>query len=139
MRQDMPGMHIIFLIHQSFHILRIERLVLRHTTRRLLIELLIPQFPVRAVLHQQHTGHDVIPRGILHVDSEIIAVHFDDHVDVHLQLAGYALFDAEVLVFGASVPVYELAEGEECADREDDYGPLSAATGCGCEIGFCFG
>lgn len=128
-RQDMPSMRIILLIHQSLHILRIQRLILRHTTRRLLIELLIPQLPIRAVLHQQHAGHDVITRGILHVDSEIVAGHFDDHVDVHLQLARYALFDAEVLVFGAAVPVYELAEGEECADCEDDYGPLSAATG----------
>lgn len=75
----------------------------------------------------------------MHVDSEIIARHFDDHVDVHLELTGNALFDAEVLVFGAAVPVDELAEGEECADSEDDYGPLSAATGCGCEVGFCFG
>lgn len=139
MRQDMPSMRIILLVHQSLHILRIECLILRHTTRRLLIELLIPQLPIRAVLHQQHAGHDMISRGILHVDSEIVAGHFDDHIDVHLQLARYALFDAEVLVFGAAVPVYELAEGEECADCEDDYGPLSAATGCGCEIGFCFG
>lgn len=75
----------------------------------------------------------------MHVDSEIIAVHFDDHVNVHLQLTGDALFDAEVLIFGPAVPVDELAEGEECANREDDYGPLSAATRCGCEIGLCFG
>ena len=120
-------------------VLCIECLILRHTTRRLLIELFIPQFPSRASLNQQHASHDVIPRGILHVDSEIVTGHFNDHVDVHLQLARDALFDAEVLVLGASVPIHELAEGEECADCEDDYGPLSAATRSGCEIGFCFG
>lgn len=50
-----------------------------------------------------------------------------------------ALFDAEVVVFGAFVPVAEFGDGECGADEQNEDGPLAAAAGGGCIGWFCFG
>ena len=52
---------------------------------------------------------------------------------------GDALFDAEVVLLGASVPCFELGEAEDGADNQDEDGPLATAVGGGCVGSFGFG
>lgn len=71
------------------------------------------------------------------VDVEGVAGHFDDGVEVELQVVRDALFDAEVVRLGAFEPGAELCQGKERAHGEDEDGPLAAAPGWG-RVG-CFG
>jgi hypothetical protein len=70
---------------------------------------------------------------------EGIAGHADDGVEVELEVVRNALFDREVVRFGALEPGAEFGEGEDGAYDEDEDGPLAAATGGVGVGGLCFG
>lgn len=72
------------------------------------------------------------------VDTQDVAGHLHDHVEVELEFVRDALFDAELVALGAFEPCAEFGEGEDGADGEDKEGPLASATGGSCIGGFCF-
>ena len=49
-----------------------------------------------------------------------------------------ALFDAELLRFGAGVPAAKLGEGEECGEEDEEEGSVAAGGGAAGVGGFSF-
>lgn len=82
---------------------------------------------------------DAVAGCILDVYAEGIAGHIDDDVEVELEVVGHALLNAEVMVFVAAPPCFELGEAEQRADEQDEDGPLATTVAWGCIRGFCLG
>lgn len=122
--QHMPRMLVLLLVLQSLHILLMQRLVLPQPVAS-------PPVPAGGLLREQVPGHDVIPRGIMHVDYEVVARGFDHHIDIELQLARDALLDAEMMVLIPLVPRAEFRERKECAENEREDRPLTTSSSRG--------
>ena len=70
---------------------------------------------------------------------DVWTLHRHDKVEIDLQGVGNALFDAEVLVLMAAVPLKELRDREDSGDENECEGGVAtgrAATGVG-RFRFC--
>ena len=132
--QYMAHMGVLFLRLQPARILATKRLILV-----IVVALVRPELPAGGVLLQQLSGENAVTGGVLDVDVQSVAGHLDDDVEVQLEVMGDALFNAEVVVFGAFEPGFKFGDGEDAANEEDKDGPLAASAGGSCVVGFGFG
>lgn len=125
---NMVHMRVLLLRAQPISLLVVESLVLV----RSVVTLVHPQLPGGVFALEKFAGEDAVAGGVLDVDAERVAGHVDDDVEVELELVRDTFFHAEVVLFGAAPPCFELVEAEESADGEDEDGPLAAAGGRCC-------
>lgn len=95
-----------------------------------------PVLPNRRVAVQLGSGQDPVARRVLHVDVDVLALHFDDDVEVDVEGVGYALFDGEGVRFRAAPPARGFGPEEDEGDEGDEDGPFAAGGGAGYVLGF---
>lgn len=98
-----------------------------------------PEFEICVFSREQVARHDAVHGRVLHVDVQIAARHRDHNVQVQLEFVAHAALDAEVVRLAAGPPAAQLREGQAQAQDDDREGPLSAASGGGLVVRFCFG
>lgn len=138
--QNMVHTRIVLLRAQSVLVFMAQRLVLVCTAVVLVVALLHPQRPAGVLAVEQVAREDAVAGGVLDVDVQRVAGHVDDDVEVELELVRDALFHAEVVLFCAAPPCFELREAEDRADCQNQDCPLPAAAGR-CRVGsfgFCW-
>jgi hypothetical protein len=111
----MVHMRVLLLRAQPISLLVVKSLVLM----RSVVALLHPQVPGCVFALEEFAGEDAVACGVLDVDSERVAGHVDDYIKVELELVRDTLFHAEVVLFSAAPPCFELVEAKEGADGED--------------------
>jgi hypothetical protein len=136
---NMVHVSVRLLRAESVIVLMVERLVFVRTIIGLVVTLLHPELPGRFFALKKVACDDAVAGGILDVYAKGVAGHVNDYVEVELEVVGDALFNAEVVVFAAAPPCFELGEAEEGADEEDEDGPLTTAVAWGCVGGLRLG
>lgn len=126
---DMVDMGIFFLGAESIGFLVVQGLVLVGAV----IPLVHPQFPRGIFALEEVAGEDAVTRGVLNVDTECVAWHVDHNIQIQLQFVRDTLLHAELVVFRAAPPCFQLVEAQQGTDCQDKHRPLSAACG-GCCI-----
>lgn len=100
--------------------------------------LLLPRAPLRGILLEDLPSEHTVTRGILHVDVQVVAVHLDHDVEVHLQRAADALLDAEAVVRRALEPAACLGDKKRDGGDDEKEHPSAAAAASGQVGGFGF-
>ena len=90
---------------------------------------LVPGEVVRVFAGKEVAGEDAVHGCVLDVDVDVGAFHGNDDVEVELEFVAYALFDGEVVGFGACPPRLEFGECEGGAEEEYYYCPFAASFG----------
>lgn len=98
-----------------------------------------PLLPGGGVLLEAGGGEDAVPRGVLHVDVQVLARHAHHDVQVDLQAVPDPLLDRERVVLLPAPPPRQLAPHQDERDHRDHHRPLAAAGRLRYVLGFRLG
>lgn len=85
-----------------------------------------PLAPGGGLASQLVRSKDAIPRGILDVDVQIVAVHLDDDVEINLHVMPDAPLNGKRMRLDSAPPAAKLSPYEYAGDEEHGNSPFSA-------------